>query len=238
MLNKQKPEKTVEGREDGAVEVVQIWPTIQGEGPFAGCTAYFIRLAGCNLQCPHCDTDYTSKRYLMDPQAILYQLDSPKFKSDLVVISGGEPFRQELGILIIELTSHGFHVQIETNGTIYDDSFPYEVVQEDLTIVCSPKGGRVRKGLEDHLHCYKYVLQAGKVNSVDGLPLSTMGLKGSVARPSQEWKDANGPDSIYVQPLDEQDQSKNELNNQACVKSAMMFGYRVSLQTHKYLGVE
>ena len=40
-------------------DVHSIFPTIQGEGPFVGQPAIFIRLAGCNLQCPACDTDYT-----------------------------------------------------------------------------------------------------------------------------------------------------------------------------------
>src|SRR3954467_9071958 len=48
-------------RSDGnSLSIHSIFYTLQGEGPYSGCPAVFMRLAGCNLQCPGCDTDYTS----------------------------------------------------------------------------------------------------------------------------------------------------------------------------------
>ena len=52
-LNVQPPEKQV-SRSDGFLDVVSVFKTIQGEGPFAGTPAIFVRTAGCNLFCPNC----------------------------------------------------------------------------------------------------------------------------------------------------------------------------------------
>ena len=56
------------------LEVHSIFYTIQGEGPFCGTPAVFIRLAGCNLQCPSCDTNYTSKRRTMTAEEIVNEV--------------------------------------------------------------------------------------------------------------------------------------------------------------------
>ena len=69
-MNQQAPEKQ-QLRGDGLLAVHSIFYTIQGEGPFAGETAVFVRLAGCNLQCPLCDTDYTSDRRMVGPMGLV-----------------------------------------------------------------------------------------------------------------------------------------------------------------------
>jgi len=60
-INQQKPEPRAKG--DGSIlDFHSMFFTIQGEGPFAGHRSIFVRLAGCNLQCPGCDTEYTQGR--------------------------------------------------------------------------------------------------------------------------------------------------------------------------------
>lgn len=230
-MNIQPIEKSVPAWKDGAVIVHSIFPTIQGEGPFVGMPATFVRLAGCNLQCPLCDTDYTSTRIHMTPPEILAQLH--KHPAKLVVITGGEPFRQELGILIRTLLNSDYKVQIETNGTLYQE-LPFSMF--DVTIVCSPKTGRVNEKLLPHISAFKYVLHADKVDPDDGLPLTALD---HTAHPKLARPPAGFPSqSIYVQPVDVCNEAENKRHLSATVATVMKHGYRFGLQVHKIIGVE
>lgn len=230
---------------EGRVEVHSIWKTIQGEGPYAGERAVFIRLAGCNLKCPACDTDYTSRRLPATPQEIvtgvrsflepvILHTSSNLFGSQvhkshsLVVITGGEPFRQNIGPLARELLGAGYRVQIETNGTLFLEEFPYLAT----TVVCSPKGIRIHPQLKPYVKALKYVLADGQVFS-DGLPTTVLGRRVLVARP---WPSFEGV--VYVQPEDTGDPEQNKKNLKAAVDSCLQFGYTLGLQIHKIIGLE
>lgn len=220
------------------LEVHTIFPTIQGEGPFTGWPCVFVRLYGCNLQCPGCDTDYTSHNEPLDPDSLLRAIiaagdgRSPAFHCDpLVVITGGEPFRQNLTPLCLMLRANGYKVQIETNGTLAPNTdFPWD----EITVICSPKTGRIHPDVLENASAFKYILEAGRVAPKDGLPTCTMSQyeQTTVARPPFD-----GIRPVYVQALDESDQFKNAANMAAAVNSAMHFGYRLSVQTHKIANV-
>lgn len=220
-----------EHRPDGKLELHHVFSTIQGEGPFAGTPAIFVRLYGCNLQCPYCDTDYTSKKELVAPLKLVELVMACQPLQKLVVISGGEPFRQNIVPAVECLLAAGFRVQVETNGTGYLQDFPFD----KATVVCSPKTGRINVDLAKHAHAFKYVVQAGKVNQQDGLPISTLGqlTQHSVARPP-----VGSMAEIFVQPLDEQDAEKNKANLDAAIQSCVRFGYRLCIQTHKLVNLE
>ena len=83
---------------DDLLDVHSLFFTIQGEGPFSGYRAIFVRLAGCNLQCINCDTDYTTNRFKVHSAIVVNEIrrmvaeDIKCSNSDmLVVITGGEP---------------------------------------------------------------------------------------------------------------------------------------------------
>lgn len=103
------------------MKIAEIFYSIQGEGILTGVPSAFVRTTGCNLRCVFCDSAYTS----WDPQgesrtleAILNHLDG--YPTRHVVLTGGEPMLQpEIVPLSQELRRRGYHITIETAGTLY-----------------------------------------------------------------------------------------------------------------------
>lgn len=256
-MNLQAPEKAV--RSDGhTLDVQSIFYTIQGEGPFAGTPAVFVRLAGCNLQCPLCDTEYTSGRKTMGVQEIvnaIRDLLPTPHAHRLIVITGGEPFRQNLWWLLDSLLNCMFRVQIETNGTLWPDwtqnvTWAMEDQRNGIHIVVSPKAGKVKEGIWRNAMCVKYVGDHTCLDPDDGLPKAALRHEnsGGLARPPEWWTR-----KVYLQPTDfslaidehpgemfsnaELIASENQKAQQACVNSCMKYGHILQLQTHKIIGV-
>ncbi len=230
-MNQQPPEKQ-NLQYPGLLQVHSIFPTIQGEGPFTGRRAVFVRLAGCNLQCPLCDTEYTAGRRGMSVPEILDEvafsiMGTPRDPNPLVVITGGEPFRQNLSELVQHLLDAGYQVQIETNGTLYQE-LPFD----KITVVCSPKTGTVSRKLQPHVSALKYVLHADRLMP-DGLPTSALDHS-AVPYLARPWPDFKG--TVYVQPVDIPGSGTRHLD--ATVESVLDNGYTLCLQTHKIIGVE
>lgn len=227
--------------EDGTLIVHSVFNTIQGEGPFTGHRAFFIRLADCNLQCPACDTDYTSHRMKLTVDEILAAVRVIGTSGTLVVITGGEPFRQDITPLCKKLLEMGHYVQIETNGTLPPPSIAFLELctldsskRDSVFVVCSPKTGKINSEIQVAIGAYKYVLRDGDC-ATDGLPRSALGLRSGsiVARPPGGFK---GP--VYIQPEDSQDKSKNMWNRRAAIDSAMKHGHILQLQIHKLIEVQ
>lgn len=100
--------------------VVEIFESIQGEGLQSGRLATFVRLAGCNLRCPWCDTPESFS--LEDKEIIelprLVEIIRKNSAGQFVVLTGGEPLLQEVAPLIRELRKLGMQVAMESNGTL------------------------------------------------------------------------------------------------------------------------
>lgn len=229
MINLQLAEKPTNNPNE--IEVVDIFKTIQGEGPYAGMRAIFVRLAGCDLQCPKCDTNYTTGRRFYNEEelemAIFAKLEF-FYNPPLVVFTGGEPLRQNLSEIVTDLYWSRYLIQIETNGTYYQD------LGTKATIVCCPKTPKIHPkwATGKAIDAYKYVLTAGEVDK-DGLPTSSLGMPRPPARPPEHFN----RNRVFVQPCDEGDEEKNKANMQAAIDSCMKHGYRLSLQQHKIVGL-
>jgi len=238
IFNHQPIEKKDPEQSGKTLDVHSIFYTIQGEGPYAGKPAVFIRLAGCNLQCPGCDTDYTLSRELLTVEQIMAEVTKHPRPANsnytpLVVITGGEPFRQNLLPLIEELSLHEYILQIETNGTLEIPASIYKLA----LIVCSPKAGKVAS--PSRINYWKYVMHHEGVDPEDGLPVLALGHSASprVARPNIGGPSRYPTDMIYLQPMDCLDEDTNKKNLDACVQSCLKYGYTLGVQMHKIINM-
>jgi len=240
MLNKQPIEARVKGAD--RLSLHSMFYTIQGEGPFSGRPAMFIRLAGCNLQCPACDTDYTKRRVDVTPDYISTIAMNRDNNPDLFVITGGEPFRQDITQLVVTLQEEfpRATVQIETNGALpLPETFVRDVDPDRTVIVVSPKTGHVHKSIHDHADAWKYVIETGNVDLDDGLPIQALQNElpakyPHVARPPARVAKKD----IYVSPMDAKDDAANERNMATVAQIGMFYGYTVGVQLHKILNLE
>jgi 7-carboxy-7-deazaguanine synthase len=205
---------------DGQTLAVQeIFPTIQGEGPFAGYPSVFIRLGGCNLACSFCDTEFESFRD-MSLEAIMEQVRGAVATPTppLAVITGGEPMRQPIGRLSDALLAEGFAVQVETNGTLF------QPLDARVSIVCSPKAangfyGILRPDVLARASALKFLISAACP------PYTTVPDMGQHQVP------------VYLQPMDEMDAAKNAANLAHTLHLVQTTGCRLSMQLHKIIGI-
>lgn len=112
------------------LKVNEIFYSLQGEGMRVGRASIFIRLAGCNLHCPFCDTSFT-RFTLMSVNEILDEIE--RYHCRCIVWTGGEPALQLTDEIVAFFKQRGYFQAIETNGTLFlPTGLDY--------ISCSPKG--------------------------------------------------------------------------------------------------
>jgi 7-carboxy-7-deazaguanine synthase len=216
--------------------VSEVFETIQGEATNAGTPAVFIRLQGCPVGCPWCDTKYTWDTFEADRMAEDEAIDSPgsplwylgsvdrlvakvaESRADLAVITGGEPCLYDLTELTSRLMIAGKRVQIETSGT-------HEVLCHDATwVTVSPKidmpGGFVVKQSAMQ-RANEIKMPVGRLQDVSAM-LSLM----------ERCNIATWQKQIWLQPL-----SLSDKATALCIQQATLHGWRVSLQAHALAGV-
>jgi len=214
-------------KSDGSqLEVKHLFPTLQGEGPYTGHPSVFIRLGGCNLACTFCDTDFEAFATLGVNEIVeqVQQLslsEGGKRVRHLVVITGGEPLRQNIVPLCERLITEGFKIQIETNGTLYQPLPP------EVAIICSPKNTgngyfAIRDDLLARINAFKFIISKHREHYYEVV----------------EVGQARHGTPVYVQPMDEGDAARNAENLAYASEMAQRCGYILSLQTHKILGIE
>jgi len=193
--------------------VVEIFHSVQGEAFHTGVPHVFIRFGKCNLRCEWCDTDFLTYRD-MPLKEIVGQVLS--YRCNRVIFTGGEPCMQDLDTIGKELKKYNIHLSVETNGTIK--------VPEIIDWVCvSPKDQlypnvTIKQRNGDEL---KVVYCGQDLSLYDDLKL---GFKHHYLQPcylENESVEHNGRSFSLVEEV---------------VKSNP--GWRLSLQTHKWMGVD
>lgn len=200
--------------------VTSIFFTLQGEGPYSGRVAVFLRLTKCNLACSFCDTffddgDWMSfeainqtitnsirAQWLDKGKSVPDWVESAetrnkevgKFPGVVLVVTGGEPLLQaNLMDYLSETKDMYGNSQIESNGTINQDVPPH------VTLVCSPKCAEKNGVAVKYLHPTKLILERADCLKfvISSDPTSPYA---QVPDWALEWKRATNKE-IYVSPM-------------------------------------
>lgn len=208
--------------------IKEMFLTLQGEGVRAGRRAVFCRFSGCNLWtgreadraravCQFCDTDFVGTDgpgggKFADAHTVAAAAVALWGADDAlryIVLTGGEPMLQVDAALIAALHAERFEIAIETNGTL--------AVPRSIDWICvSPKAGSTLVQTSgDEL---KLVWpQAGS-------DIAALGVLDFAHH--------------LLQPMDMGDAAENAATRAACVALVMAQPtWRLSLQTHKILGI-
>ena len=247
-VRKYNPDATV-------LQVQDIWYTLQGEGPFSGHPAIFIRMTGCNLRCTFCDTKWDDANDPLNTvDALLGKLKqmSVDHKCRLFVFTGGEPLRQNLSVLwerLFDTFGEFIKIQVETAGTLWPAEMADVLTDDRITIVCSPKTHKIHPEILKRADVFKYVVRAGLSDRNDGLPIfkTQAGLKreafisdsAGITTEPIEYRVARPRDGapVIVMPCDDQDVKKNHDNMKEVARVALKHGYIAQLQAHKFFDV-
>lgn len=102
------------------LKVSEIFRSIQGEGPHIGTPSVFLRLSGCNLACPFCDTKYAWDEWVeMGAEHVVSEILRISDNSRMLIVTGGEPLLQCHQLKeVLQRLSTMFDVEVETNGTL------------------------------------------------------------------------------------------------------------------------
>lgn len=124
------------------LKIIEVFPSVQGEGMRQGEPTVFVRLAGCDRRCSFCDTKYAWEggvEQSMDKILERVRRIRRRFPVRWVCLTGGEPFMQDVRSLIRLLKKDRCRVQVETNGTRY-----FATAADWLTVSPKPKEYLVR----------------------------------------------------------------------------------------------
>ena len=194
--------------------IVEIFHSVQGEGARAGIPHVFVRFGNCNLRCEWCDTDFLTYTEMTAEQIIE---EIGKYGCKNIIFTGGEPMLNDLWPLRRLLNQNRHHISIETNGTIsIDDGL--------IDWICvSPKdqlypNTKIKQRTGDELKCV-YVGQS-------------LSLYDEII---------SGFDHLFLQPCYMENESvewngRNFTHTESIVKDNPK--WRLSLQTHKWMGID
>ncbi len=125
--------------------LIEMYQSVQGESSFAGLPCIFVRLAGCNLRCAWCDSEYTftgGVKYTQEQiEATIHALAPVR----LIEFTGGEPMLQERELLPLmeRLLAQNFTLLIETSGERPLAAVP-KAVHKIMDVKCPGSGESAR----------------------------------------------------------------------------------------------
>jgi 7-carboxy-7-deazaguanine synthase len=219
-------------------KINELFETIQGEGSFTGQPSIFIRLQGCPVGCSWCDTKHTWEIELTDEvskevmlsksqetsqwanfsvEQILALVDERNYTAKHIVLTGGEPCMEDLVPLCQAFEQLGYSTQVETSGT-------FEIkVSEKCWVTVSPKVN-MRGG---YPILNSAMIRANEIKHPIATEQHVNDLKELLADHQVKMT------PIYLQPISQKPRA-TELAIATCIAN----NWRLSVQIHKYLGIE
>lgn len=121
--------------------LIELYASVQGESSFTGLPCIFVRLAGCNLRCSWCDSEYTftgGEKFTLDQ---VEQKIAALKPIRLVEFTGGEPMLQERELLPMmdRLLAQGYTLLLETSGERSLAAVPKDV-HKIMDVKCPASG--------------------------------------------------------------------------------------------------
>lgn len=228
----------------------EVFLSVQGEGPAAGAPALFVRMAGCNLSCPFCDTNHDPSVGLEAEELLaklyeLHPLGGPRLP---VVVTGGEPLLQFDQELLEALQVDGYVVHVETNAM--EDTAararqrdPGRLLKACDVVVASPKGPQWSRELVSSASALKVLWPLP-----GGLRLEDIKEMAEHVGLDREW---SGQEGLFLQPVtpflyDVSDKGTQVAFRANCLgaKAAAIElarsgqAWRVVPQTHVWMGLQ
>jgi 7-carboxy-7-deazaguanine synthase len=196
-----------------SLPVVETFHSVQGEGVWAGTNAFFIRLGGCDVGCPFCDTkqSWNPRRH---PQRAIPELvtEAQAANPKIVVVTGGEPLMHDLLPLTQQLRAAGLRSHLETSG-----AHPFTGFFDWVTF--SPKRFKLPHG---SIYAQVHELKIVVINSDDLAWAEEQAAKSppeALRYLQAEWNTPGSQALIFEYVLQHPE-------------------WRISLQTHKLLGIQ
>lgn len=196
--------------------VSEIYRAVQGEGWHSGMPCTLVRLQGCNLRCDFCDT-----KYALDPDGgeeltlteIYKNVQKAHRKGDIVLLTGGEPTMQTNISMLVAQLGHLGPVHLETNGTL-----PLYSPELFSWITISPKPPNpFFPPTYKRANELKWLV--GDDSDVDALKVWLWSARKQI--------------NVSVQPI-----SEDPTATRICYDACLAYGWRLSLQLHKLIGVK
>lgn len=208
--------------------IKEIFFSPQGEGHRVGTMNIFVRFAGCNLQCVvekegfNCDTNFRDGTK-MTADTILNEMLQASTRCKSVILTGGEPTLQIDDHLIKMLKKRGYFIALETNGT---RKIPAGIDY----IACSPKPGH--PPAISRAHEVRCVVQSAMSPDATDIVAENYFVSPAAWAPEAEAVHSGAWTATPVSLMSQKD------NIHWCVKWCEQNPtWRISLQTHKLLGV-
>ena len=197
-----------------AFPVMEYFYSIQGEGVYTGQSAFFIRLGGCDVGCVWCDVKDSWDADKHPLKSIDFLLEEAlRYPSRILILTGGEPAMYDLTVITMAFKYQGFQVHIETSGA-------YELKGHFDWVTFSPKKFKA-----------PIASAAAQANELKIVVFN----KSDIAWAEEHQKMVPITCKLYLQPEWDKRAVTEKLIFDYVLQNPKLY---ISLQTHKYLGVD